>query len=66
MWVFLSSGCEIEATECVDQQTLCTAAPSLIFIRNESEAARDRHTSLKWVVPLFNVFLDCSANETLQ
>lgn len=40
MWVFLSSGCEIEATECVDQQTLCTAAPSLISNRSESEAVR--------------------------
>jgi len=36
----------------------------LIF--NESEAVRDRHSSLQWVVLLFTVFLDSSADETLQ
>jgi len=45
---------------------LFTAAPSLIFNENESEAVRDRHASLQWAVLLFNVFLDCSAHETLE
>jgi len=36
------------------------------FNKNEFEAVRDRHASLHWVVMLFNVFLDCSADETLQ
>jgi len=36
----------------------------LIF--NESEAVRDRHSSLQWVELLFTVFLDSSADETLQ
>jgi len=42
--------------------TLFTAAPSLIFNGNESQAVRDRPTSLQWV----ELFLDCSADETLQ
>jgi len=36
------------------------------FKENESEAVRDKHASLQWVVLLFNVFLDCSADEILQ
>jgi hypothetical protein len=43
-----------------------TIRPSLIFNGNESEAVRDRHASLQWAVLLFNVFLDCSAHETLE
>jgi len=39
---------------------LFTAAPSLIFNENESEAVRDR------AVLLFNVFSFCSAHETLE
>jgi len=45
---------------------LFTAAPSLIFNENESEAVRDRHASLRWAVLLFNVFLDFSAHETVE
>jgi len=47
---------------------LFTAAPSLIFNENESEAVRDRLASLQWAraVLLFNVFSDCSAHETLE
>jgi len=41
---------------------LFTAAPSLIFYENESEAVRDRLASLQWAVLLFNVFSDCSAH----
>jgi len=45
---------------------LFTAAPSLIFNENESESVRDRFASLQWAVLLFNVFLDCSAHETVE
>jgi len=45
---------------------LFTAAPSLIFNENESEAVRDRSASLQWAVLLFNVFSDCSAYKTLE
>jgi len=48
------------------QYALFTAAPSLIINENESEAVRDRHTSLQWAVLLFNVFSDFSVYETLE
>jgi len=51
---------------CWHKYALFTAAPSLIFNENESEAVRDRLASLQWAVLLFNVFLDCSAHETLE
>jgi len=50
----------------VNLYTLFTAAPSLIFNENESEAVRDRNASLQWAVLLFNVFSFCSAHETLE
>jgi len=37
---------------------LFTAAPSLIFNENESEAVRDRLASLQWAVLCFNAFSD--------
>jgi len=49
----------------LDPYALFTAAPSLIFNENESEALRDSHESLQWAVLLFNVFSFCSAHETL-
>jgi len=39
------------------QYALFTAAPSLIFNENESEAVRDRHASLQWAVLCFRIVL---------
>jgi len=33
---------------------------------SQSGSVRGRHASPQWVVLLFNVFLDCSADETLE
>jgi len=52
--------------EMICEYALFTAAPSLIFNENDSEAVRDRLASLQWALLLFNAFSDCSPHETLE